>query len=120
MRAVFGIRHAAVADFEHVRIVPMSRTGVRLNADLLVDDGEHSVRAATAVGPFLRTTPAIGDVAGRPPQVAANLFAPEPRLGCSPFADAEHNGTAGGIKRRANVRIGGASILGAGVAPVVL
>src|ERR1035437_3842998 len=43
VRAVLGVGHAAVADFEHVGIVPAARTGILLAAVLVETDGGHGV-----------------------------------------------------------------------------
>src|SRR5579859_648409 len=94
VRPILHVAHAAVAHFEHVRIIPVSRAGVRLQSNLLINDCEHAVRAATPVGPLLLASPSVLNVARRAPQIAANLFAPKPRLGGAPFTDAENNGSS--------------------------
>jgi hypothetical protein len=55
MRAVLLERELAVAHFEHVRIVPVSGTGVSLQAGLLAGD-------------IVDAVPVGLDVARRPPQ----------------------------------------------------
>src|SRR5579859_5876529 len=106
--------------FQHVRIVPVSRAGVRLQPNLLVKNGEHAIGAATAIRPLLLSSPSILDIACSPPQVSAYFLAPQPGFGGAPFADAEHNRTPRGVERGANIGIRCPRVLSSGVAPVVL
>ena len=114
VRAVFDGGHFAVADFEHVGIVPVAGAGVGFEAVFGVDNFHEAEAVLLAV-------PAVGDVAGGAPHVA-DVAGPEPRLVAAPFADAEENWAAGGFQRVAHGRVGplGAGLAGifAGVAPV--
>jgi hypothetical protein len=65
-----------------MRVVPAVRSGVRLQADLLVEQRHHAL-------------PGVGDVAGRTPQVPADVAAPQPRVVRAPFADAVDDVAAG-------------------------
>src|ERR1035437_4126243 len=65
VRAVLGVGHAAVADFEHVGIVPAARTGILLAAVRVEPEGGHGV-------------PGVGDVAVGAPQVAPRVGPPPP------------------------------------------
>src|SRR3979409_2029328 len=111
MRLVLHIGHAAVADFQHVRIVPVSWPGVGLQTYLLIENGQHPVGAASAVGPFFLTAPAVVDIAGRTPKVSPDFFAPEPRFGGAPLADAQYDWTTGSVECGADVGVGGLPIL---------
>src|SRR5580692_12580002 len=118
MRAVLHIGHCSVANLQHVGIVPVPRPRIRLQADLLVDNGQYAMRAATSVGPLLRSTPSILDVTGRSPKIAPHLLPPQPRLGRAPFADAQHDRSPRSVKSRADVGIRGLRILRSRTAPV--
>src|SRR6516162_557586 len=100
MRAIFGNGHAAIADFEHVGIIPMARTSEGFEADLQVKDIEHSVFAAGPVGPFFLAGPFVADVSGSAPQIA-DAFAQKPGFGGAPLADAEDDGPPGREQSRA-------------------
>src|SRR5262249_17983855 len=89
--------------FQHVRIIPVSRSSIRLKPDLLIENCHYSVRATSTVGPLLFSTPPVVDVASRPPQISPDLCAPKPRFGSSPLANAEHNRPSAGIKCIADV-----------------
>ena len=63
--AVFGERQLAVADFEHVGVVPVAGAGVAGESGLLAGD-------------VVDALPAGFDVAGGAPEVAAELRGPTP------------------------------------------
>ena len=81
VRAVFIGVHAAVADLQHVGVVPVARTGVRRNSDLAEADLVHGI-------------PGVADVARRPPQVAADLGSPRPDIRQAVLAQAVDDGPA--------------------------
>src|ERR1035438_824987 len=112
MRLVFGVGHAAVADFEHVGFVPMSGFGVLLQVDLL---NESQVRHGG---------PRIANVAGGAPEVAAHFRAPLPDLRVAVLAEAINNGPSGSTQRVAHLLVYGLHfVVGIEVprpAPVVL
>src|SRR5712675_759836 len=68
--AVFVVGHAAVADFEHVGIVPVAGLGERGECVLPKADGGHGI-------------PSIADVAGGTPSVAADFGSPLPNIGAA-------------------------------------
>src|SRR3954462_4876544 len=74
MRLVLGVGHAAVADLEHVRVVPGARMRGLVERRILVDDR-------------LQAVPVVADVAGGAPEVA-DVARPCRRLVYAPFADA--------------------------------
>src|SRR6516225_5488627 len=65
VRPVFLLVHAAIADLEHVGIVPMSRAGITRDIDLTKAYGRHAEVA-------------VGNVLSRTPEVAAHRGAPLP------------------------------------------
>src|SRR5216684_1584153 len=111
VRAVLGGDHAAVADFEHIGIIPVARAGVGFQANLQV----QNLREAKAT---LLAFPTVGDVASGAPEVA-NVSGPEPRLVRAPLAEAENNGAARGLQSVAHGGVGGLGVFRAGVAPIV-
>ena len=109
--AVLGVGHAAVADLEHVGIVPVARAGILLAAVLVEADVGHGV-------------PAVADVAGCPPQVAAHTGAPLADVEHSILAETVHHRPARRAQREAHLLVG-RSVLFLGVharggAPIVL
>ena len=120
MGAVFGRGHAAVADFEHVWIVPVSRARMGIQFGVRVNDVEHAITAAVPRAPFLLTGPAVLNVVRGAPEISPDFFAPEPRLRLSPLTDTQHDGATAGIQGLTNICVGGARILSRqSVAPVV-
>ena len=83
MGAVFIGGHAAVADLQHVGIVPVSRAGVFGDRRLGIDDLHHPL-----VG--------VVYVAGGAPQIATDLRAPLPHALAAVLAEAVHDRTLGG------------------------
>src|SRR5580700_10089562 len=118
MRAIFGKSHAAVADFHHVRIVPVAGPGEGFEANLQVEDFDKAEFAAASIWPFFVAGPVVADVAGGAPEIA-DAIAPEPGLGGTPLAHAEDDGTAGGEKRVAHGRIGFFGVAFPRIAPIV-
>src|SRR5260370_13539998 len=78
--AIFRRGPAAVTEFEHIGIIPVTRAGVSFQANLQVP---KLYEAEVAVLAF----PTVGDIAGGAPKVA-NVFRPKPRLVVAPFAEA--------------------------------
>ena len=76
VRAILGRGHAAVADFEHVGIIPVTWSGKGVQFGVFINDVEHAIAAAVARAPLLFACPAVLNVAGRAPEVAAGLFSP--------------------------------------------
>ncbi len=106
MRAVFVVGHAAVADFEHIRVVPRARPGGRRVLRRNVEVRQHAV-------------PAVLDVVGGAPQVPRR-GSPAPRLVRAPFADAEHDRAAGLREGVAELGVLRRRVEPFGVAPVFL
>src|SRR6185369_8630576 len=71
----------AVADLQHVRVVPVAGTGVLRETAVGLRLGDHA-------------RPLVGDVAGGAPEVPDRL-GPGPRLVLTPFADRVRDGPAG-------------------------
>src|SRR6266849_1526070 len=67
MRSVFVVIHAAVADFKHVRIVPVSGRRPRSQFVLRKTDGSHRI-------------PTVADVARCAPGIAADVRTPLPHV----------------------------------------
>src|SRR5579864_6449060 len=111
MSAVLGGGHSAIADFQHVRIVPVPRPGVGFQSDLFVHDVEHAVAAAIARTPLFLSRPAILNVIGGAPPISAALSPPKPWTMTPPLADAQHNRTPACIQRLANICIRSSRIL---------
>src|SRR5579872_900993 len=121
MRPVLRISHAAVSDFQHVRIIPVSRPRVRLQSNLLIQNCKYTIRAAAAVFPLFLSSPAVLDIVGGAPQIAAHFLAPQPWLMLAPLANAEHNRPAAGIKRGPDIGVRGfRTLVIQRVAPVIL
>src|SRR6185437_9394643 len=95
---LFGGAHA-VADFQHVRVVPVPGTGIGGQAHVAVEDGEHAAEAGV-------------DVTGGAPGVP-DARAPGPRALEAPVAQAEQDRPAGGGQCVAHR---GVAALGAGTA----
>src|ERR1051326_3407633 len=114
MRAVLGCRHPAVANFQHVGIVPMARPGVRFEPVLKIENMDHAHAA-----PIALAVPAVLDVASRAPEIAY-VPGPQPRFRRAPFADAENNRPSRFQQSVAHDRIRRSRVLRARRAPVVL
>src|SRR6266436_9113265 len=91
MCAVFIALHTAIPNFQHVRVVPVSRTCELFQTVLPESDQGHTVIC-------------IINVSGGAPQVAGG-GSPAPRSLHSPVADAEHDGAAGMRQRIAEFRV---------------
>src|ERR1700761_2882978 len=76
-------RHSAVADLEHVWIVPVSGARVAGEPGLREADERHAIVL-------------IGDVAGSAPEVSADLRAPLPNVAHTVLAETENDGPACG------------------------
>src|SRR5207237_8117284 len=106
MRTVLVVRHAAVADLEHVGVVrcPWGRRQRLLGVQ--VEQGDHA-------------RPAVADVArGAPPVAGAR--APLPRPVRAPLADTEHDGPARLGERVAKLGVLGRRVEPLGIAPILL
>src|SRR6516162_5050739 len=119
MRAVFGYGHAAVADFEHVEIVPVAGAGEGSEVGVEVGDVDDAIVAAVAGLPLLLAFPSILNVAGGAPKIA-DAFGPKPWLVGAPLANAEDDGAAGGEQSLAHGGVGFFAIPRARIAPVIL
>jgi hypothetical protein len=82
VQAIFVGGHPAIADLEHVRVVPVARLG-------MLDDLKLSEADA------LHRFPAVADVEGSAPQIAAGLGAPLPHVARAVIAEAIDDGAAG-------------------------
>src|SRR5437868_15324544 len=114
MRAILSRRHSAVADLQHVRIVPVARTGMRFQSILKIENMDH-----THAAPVTFAVPTILNVASRAPEIS-NVAGPQPRLCRSPLANTKHDRPAGFEKRVAHDRVGSLRVLRTRRAPVVL
>src|SRR5277367_4787269 len=112
MRAIFRGAHSSITDLEHIRIVPVSWTGVRFEAVLQVEDLKE------AYGIFFLAVPAIGDVARGTPQISY-VLGPQPRLAGAPLAKTENDRPAAGRQPIMHGGIGGLRVFLAGFAPIV-
>src|SRR5713101_8449789 len=83
-------RHSAIADFEHVGIIPMSRPGKGLKSNLLIHDVKHAVATTIAGFPFFLALPSVLDVSRGAPKISYTVR-PEPWPASAPFATAEDN-----------------------------
>src|SRR5205085_2870509 len=81
VRAIFLAIHFAVADFQHVRIIPVSRTGKLLQTVLSKSYKRHAVVTIAYVS--------------RGPLQIAGFRPPSPWRFHAPVANAEHDGAAG-------------------------
>src|SRR5439155_3569873 len=110
-RSVFVVGHAAVADFEHVRIVPMSRRSPRSQFVLLKTDLGHRV-------------PGVANVSRGTPGIAAYLGSPLPHIIAAILTKAVENWTPRFQKRLTHLLVNGLHFLiGINIAsatPVVL
>src|SRR5215831_18977811 len=86
VRPIFLLVHAAIADLEHVGIVPMSRAGIARDIDLTEAYGRHAEVA-------------VGNVLGGTPEVAAHRGAPLPDIVLAILTQAVDDGPAGLEKR---------------------
>ena len=128
--AVLAVRHLiidavhrdAVADFQHVRVVPVAGAGVLPQGLVLVDDLEHALGLPAAASVFvigrLHGQESGADVARGPPGVA-DVRGPFPGLAGAPFADAEENGPSGPSQGVAHQGVGALGVDVVGEAPVV-
>src|SRR5260370_21518024 len=80
VRAIFVAIHAAVADFQHVGIIPLARSGKRFQSVLRKTDEGHAVIF-------------IADISGCPPEVA-RLRPPMPGSLHAPISNAEDDGSS--------------------------
>src|SRR5689334_22414627 len=87
MSAVFSFGHS-VADFEHVGIIPVTRSGVISKWLLFVDYSQYAPTRPRAVIFF--TVPAGRNIACSTPQVT-NVPGPLPWLVFAPLANTEHH-----------------------------
>src|SRR4051794_17066409 len=86
--AIFFVGHAAIANLEHVGIVPVARAGKTVEPILQIEDVEHSKMV------FVFALPLIAYVTRGTPKISTHSFAPEPRFSSTPFTNAQHNGAA--------------------------
>ena len=110
---VFDGVHSAVAHFQHVGVVPVTRAVIRIEVLHQVDDVDHAVAA-----PVFFSVPEVDDVAGGPPEVA-DALSPFPGFGASPLADAEHDGASCLLQCLAHHGVGGLGVRATVVAEVV-
>src|SRR5436190_24199016 len=111
MRAVFGGGHTAVAYFEHVGIVPVSRLCMRVQRLVLVHNVHHSVAAPVSGTPLLLACPPVLNIAGGAPEVDADLLPPQPGLAPAPLANAEDDRAPAGIEGLAHIRVRSSGVL---------
>ena len=86
--------HSAVADFEHVGVVPVAGAAVLCDVGLLVGDEDH-----LAVG--------VVDVVGGAPHLAADGGAKLPGFVEAVLAEAVEDGAVGGLEGVAHLAVGG-------------
>src|SRR6185369_12847872 len=114
MRAILGGGHATVADFQHVRIVPTSRAGIRLKPVLKIENVDHAHAA-----PIAFTIPTVLYVARRAPEIA-DAPGPQPRLRRAPLTDTKNDRPPCFRESVAHNRVRRRRILSSRGAPVVL
>ena len=115
MCTILLLRHASVANLEHVGVIPMSGARVGLQSVHQVEDLGDAVSA-----PVLFAVPAILNISGRAPEVA-DRSGPQPRFRGSPFTDTEDDRSSDFGKRVAHQCVGGLAVLpGQCAAPVFL
>src|SRR5215472_9355178 len=94
MGTIFVSRHPAIADLQHVRIVPVPGPNVRIDIKLTKADAVHRL-------------PAIADVPGGAPQIAPDFAAPRPHIIATVLAEAEYDGSASFEQRIAHFLVHG-------------
>src|SRR5258708_12190857 len=109
MRAIFYGGHAAIADFEHVGIIPVAGASVGFQADLQIQNLCPTQLVFLAI-------PAIGDVTSGAPEVA-DVAGPEPGFVGAPLAEAEDDGPAGSFHRFSHAAVAGLAFSPARLAP---
>src|ERR671934_61186 len=95
-----------VSDLEHVGIVPVIRTGVRMEVGVAIEDRDHA-------GPVRL------DVPRRTPEMAERA-GPRPRVRASPLADRQHHRSSGRVKSHRPLRVESAWTHALRMAPVDL
>src|SRR5688572_30242604 len=116
MRAVLVDLHS-IADLKHVGVVPSTGPCMDLQSFLFVEDPHYPETRPGSV--IFLTIPAIGDVAGRTPQMA-DVLRPFPWLVVAPFANADYDRPSSAEKSIAHCRIGPERVQSLTVAPVIL
>ena len=100
--------HAAVADFEHVGVIPVAGSAVFGDVCLLVGDEDH-------------LSPGVVDVIGGTPHLAPDGGTKLPGRVEAVLAEAVEDGAAGGLEGVAHLAIGGEhEVVGGGDVAVVL
>src|SRR5690349_19703120 len=94
MAAVLGLTHPAIADLQHVRIIPVTGPGFAVQHYILLEDFQH--RGVVVL-----------DISGRAPGVRAHRWRarPLPGLVLAPFAYGIENRTAGLTQGLAHGRV---------------
>src|SRR5688572_10864001 len=106
----------SIADLKHIGVVPSTGPCVNLQSLLFVEDPHYTETRPGSV--IFLTIPAIGDVAGGPPQMAY-VLRPFPRLVVAPFTDAEYDRPSSAEKSIAHCCVGSERIQPLTVAPVI-
>jgi hypothetical protein len=115
VRTILNWRHPAIADLEHVGIVPVAGAGEWPQRFVPVEQLEHRMLPIVRLllGPEI-----VGDVAGRAPEIA-DVLCPQPRLRSAPLAHRKDDVAAALAQRVGHQRISLLSIAVAGAAPIV-
>ncbi len=90
--AVLVVGHVAVADLQHVGVVPVARAGVGRSRNLLLDIADHAL-------------PRVADVAGGAPQIAAHLRSPLLHAAHAVLAEAVDDGASRRLQRVAHLLV---------------
>ena len=114
MRAILFHRQHTITHLKHVRVVPMSRSGVFVQVGILVNDFYD-----TASSPIINTFKSIDNVTGSPPKMS-DAFCPCPRLAVSPLANREYDRTPGSLQGITHCFVGSLRILAFIKTPVIL
>src|SRR2546423_14679116 len=111
MGSVFGITHVAVADFQHVRVIPVS--GPRIGGKFVLSKAD-----------FRHRVPGITNISRCPPEISAYVRSPFPNLLPAVLAQAIDDGTSTSLQRLSHFLIDGLHFLVcikiASAAPVIL
>ena len=110
MRPVFRRGHAAVANLQHVRVIPVAAAGVRREPALVESDVGHRF-------------PVVLNIAGGAPEIRAHLRPPRPNIGGAVFAQAVDEGAAAPRQGPAHLLVGrlkvGVMVDSGSAAPIV-
>ena len=113
MSDVFVAGHSAVAYFKHFGVVPVSRTGIRVQIGHYINDLQY-----TNTSPVENSPVNVPDIGSNTPQMS-DTFAPFPGLVFTPFTNTENYGASAFFQGIAHGFVCGAGILTLIGTPVV-